>query len=147
MAARRAVFQPPGRRRKNRAATCRKTEVIQSYLRIWGTYDPIVSGPSELKKWGFLSCGEKKAEFQAKMRFFAQNSFFFRNHDQTTKRQNFCADPVAKQASGRHWLAIKLISKYIHLSNVGRDCRLGFKVRFPFEEENPSNWQSAVSQT
>ena len=34
-------------------ATYRKTEGTQSYLRIWGTYDPIESGPSEPKKWGF----------------------------------------------------------------------------------------------
>ena len=31
-------------------ATYQKTEGIQSYLRIWGTYDPIESGPSEPKK-------------------------------------------------------------------------------------------------
>ena len=36
-------------------ATYRKTEGIQSYLRIWGTYDPIESGPSDPKKWGI--CG------------------------------------------------------------------------------------------
>ena len=29
-----------------------KTEVVQSYLRIWGTYDPIESGPSKPKKIG-----------------------------------------------------------------------------------------------
>ena len=33
----------------------RKTEVIQSYLRIWGRYTPIESGPSEPKKWGFIT--------------------------------------------------------------------------------------------
>ena len=31
-------------------ATYRKTKGIQSYLRIWGCYDPIESGPSETKK-------------------------------------------------------------------------------------------------
>ena len=37
-------------------ATYRKTKVIQSYLRIWGTYDPIESGSSDHKKWGFHRC-------------------------------------------------------------------------------------------
>ena len=42
--------QNPAQRPKNgppsdQTATYRKTEVIQSYLRIWGTYDPIESGP------------------------------------------------------------------------------------------------------
>ena len=42
--------QNPARRPKNgppsgQTATYRKTEVIQSYLRMWGTYDPIESGP------------------------------------------------------------------------------------------------------
>ena len=42
--------QIPARRPKNgppsgQTATYRKTEVIQSYLRMWGTYDPIESGP------------------------------------------------------------------------------------------------------
>ena len=37
-----------------------KTKVIQSYLRIWGTYDPIELGPSEPKKWGFHRCSIKK---------------------------------------------------------------------------------------
>ena len=41
---------PPG----GQTATYRKTEGIQSYLRIWGTYDPIELGPSEPKKWGFI---------------------------------------------------------------------------------------------
>ena len=36
-------------------ATCRKTEVIQSHLRIWGTYDPIESCPSKPKKMGITS--------------------------------------------------------------------------------------------
>ena len=35
-----------------KTAIYRKSEVIQSYLRIWGTYDPIESGPSEPKNWG-----------------------------------------------------------------------------------------------
>ena len=33
----------------------RKTEVIQSYPRIWGSYDPFESDPSEPKKWGFVT--------------------------------------------------------------------------------------------
>ena len=33
-----------------KTAIYRKSEVIQSYLRIWGNYDPIESGPSEPKK-------------------------------------------------------------------------------------------------
>ena len=35
-----------------------KTEVIQSYLRIWGRYTPIESGPSEPKKWGCYRCSD-----------------------------------------------------------------------------------------
>ena len=31
-----------------------KTECIQSYLRIWGTYDPIESGPADPKKMGVI---------------------------------------------------------------------------------------------
>ena len=34
-------------------ATYRKTADIQRYLRILGTYDPIESGLSEPKNWGF----------------------------------------------------------------------------------------------
>ena len=49
--------QNPARRPKNdppsgQTATYRKTEVIQSCLRIWGTYDPIESGPYDPKKMG-----------------------------------------------------------------------------------------------
>ena len=36
-------------------ATYRKTKVIQSYLRIWGTYDPIELSPPEPKKGGYMS--------------------------------------------------------------------------------------------
>ena len=35
-------------------ATYQKTEGIQSYLRIWGTYDPIESGPSDPKNGGYM---------------------------------------------------------------------------------------------
>ena len=44
--------QIPARRPKNgsQTTTYRKTEVIQSYLRIWGTYDPTESGPSDPNK-------------------------------------------------------------------------------------------------
>ena len=45
--ARKPENNPPS----NQTATYRETEVIQSYLRTWGTYDPIESGPSDLKKW------------------------------------------------------------------------------------------------
>merc|ERR1739842_238675 len=44
-------------------ATYRKTKVIQSYLRIWGTYDPIESGSSDPKKWGLYGCSVKKCRF------------------------------------------------------------------------------------
>ena len=46
--------------------TYRKTEVMQSYLRIWGTYDPIESGPSEPKKWGLYGCSVKKWRFSGR---------------------------------------------------------------------------------
>ena len=36
----------------SRTDTYRKTEGIQSYLRTWGSYDPIRSGPSEAKQGG-----------------------------------------------------------------------------------------------
>ena len=60
--------QNPARRPKNgppsgRTATYRKTEVIQSYLRMWGSYDPIESGPSEPKKWGLYGRSVKKCRF------------------------------------------------------------------------------------
>ena len=60
--------QIPARRLKNgppsgQTATYRKTEVIQSYLRIWGTYDPIESGPSDPKKWGLYRRSVKKCRF------------------------------------------------------------------------------------
>ena len=41
-------------------ATYRKTEGIQSYLRIWGTYDSIVSDPSDPNKWGLYGCSVNK---------------------------------------------------------------------------------------
>ena len=60
--------QNPARRPKNgppsgRTASYRKTEVIQSYLRMWGSYDPIESGPSEPKKWGLYGRSVKKCTF------------------------------------------------------------------------------------
>ena len=60
--------QNPARRPKNgppsgQPATYRKTEVIQSYLRTWGTYDPIESGPSDPKKWGLYRRSVKKCCF------------------------------------------------------------------------------------
>ena len=39
-----------------------KTEGIQSYLRIWGSYGPIESGPSERKKGGLYGCSVKKSD-------------------------------------------------------------------------------------
>ena len=64
---------PPG----GQTATYQKTEGIQSYLRIWGTYDPIESGPSEPKKWGFHRCSVKKCRISGrKCSFLAQNPFF-----------------------------------------------------------------------
>ena len=35
-------------------ASYQKTEVIQSYFRIWGTYDPIESDLSDPKNGGFM---------------------------------------------------------------------------------------------
>merc|ERR1739844_677719 len=61
-------------------ATYRKTEGIQSYLRIWGTYDPIESGSSDPKKWGFHRCSVKKCRISGrKCSFLARNPFFFGN--------------------------------------------------------------------
>ena len=39
-----------------------KTEGIQSYLRIWRSYGPIESGPSERKKGGLYGCSVKKSD-------------------------------------------------------------------------------------
>ena len=44
-------------------ATHRKTKCIKSYLRIWGSYDPIESDPSEPKNGGFYGCSVKKSRF------------------------------------------------------------------------------------
>ena len=49
----------------SRMGTYRKTKGIQSYLRIWGCYDPIESGPSETKKVGLYGCSVKKSDFRA----------------------------------------------------------------------------------
>ena len=46
----------------------RPTKVIQSYLRIWGTYDPIESGPSDPKKWGLYRRSVKKSRFSGQNR-------------------------------------------------------------------------------
>ena len=43
--------------------TYRKTEAIQSCLRIRGSYDAIESGPSEPKKRGLYGCSVKKSDF------------------------------------------------------------------------------------
>ena len=42
-----------------------KYKGIQIYLRIWGCYDPIESGPSETKKGGLYRCSVKKSDFGA----------------------------------------------------------------------------------
>ena len=62
------VIQNPAWRPKNRppsgrTGSYRKTEVIQSYLRMWGSYDSIESGPSEPKKWGLYGRSVKKCRF------------------------------------------------------------------------------------
>ena len=44
-------------------ATFRKTEGIQSYLRIWGTYDPTELDPSDPKKRWLNGCSVKKCRF------------------------------------------------------------------------------------
>merc|ERR1719341_459201 len=41
----------------------RRAKVIQSYLRIWGTCDPIESGSSDPKGWGLCGCSVKKCRF------------------------------------------------------------------------------------
>ena len=58
--------------------TYRKTEGIQSYLRIWRSCHPIESGPSEPKKGWFHRCSVKKCRiFGQKCSFLAPNPFFF----------------------------------------------------------------------
>ena len=57
--------------------TYRKTEGIQSYLRIWRSCHPIESGPSEPKKGWFHRCSVKKCRiFGQKCSFLAPNQFF-----------------------------------------------------------------------
>ena len=46
---------------RGQTATYRKTEGIQSYLRIWRRYDPIELGPSEPNKGGLCGCSVKKS--------------------------------------------------------------------------------------
>ena len=106
--------QNPARRPKTgpssgQTATYRKTKVIQSYLRMWGCYDPIGLDPSDPKKWGLYGRSVKKCRFWGqKCCFSAQNPFFSDivqnfcyHHDWTPKRQHFCVDPVARRAAGR----------------------------------------------
>ena len=64
ISARRPKNGPPS----GQTATYRKTEVIQSYLRIWGTYDPIESGPADPKKWGLYRRSVKKCRFSGQNR-------------------------------------------------------------------------------
>ena len=69
--------QIPARRPKNgppsgQTATYRKTKVIQSCLRIWGTYDPIESGPYDPKKWGFRA---KKLHFRPEILHFLRYTY------------------------------------------------------------------------
>ena len=47
-------------------ATCQKTKVIQSYLRIWGTYDPIGLDPYDPQKRGLYRCSVKNEDFWTK---------------------------------------------------------------------------------
>ena len=110
------LFQNPAQRPKNgppssQTASYQKTEVTQSYLRIWWTYGHIESDPSDPKKWGLYGCSVKKYRFPGqKCSFLAQNPFFSEivqifchHHDWTPKRQHFCVDPVARRASGAHF--------------------------------------------
>ena len=46
--------------------TYQKTKGIQSYLRMWGSYDPIESDPLEPKNWVLYGHSEKKCKFLAK---------------------------------------------------------------------------------
>ena len=52
-------------------ATYRKPKAIQSYLRMWGSYDPIEPGPSDPQKWGLYGCSVKKNSFEGQ--FWAKN--------------------------------------------------------------------------
>ena len=84
--------------------TYRKTEGIQSYLRIWRSCHPIESGPSEPKKGWFHRCSVKKCRiFGQKCSFLAPNPFFFlpvqffcHHHDGTPKRQHFSVESFAR---------------------------------------------------
>ena len=56
-------------------ATYRKTKVIQSYLRIWGTYDPIEPVPSEPKKGIFIGVATLILFVQTRGRVFWRRVF------------------------------------------------------------------------
>ena len=58
------AWMPENSPPSGQAATCWKTKVIQSYLRIWGTYVLIGSDPSDPKKWGLYGCSVKNEDFQ-----------------------------------------------------------------------------------
>ena len=49
--------------------TYQKTKVIQSYLRIWWTYDLIESELSDPKKGGLYGCSVKKTDFANIVKF------------------------------------------------------------------------------
>ena len=59
------AWMPENSPPSGQAATCWKTKVIQSYLRIWGKYVLIGSDPSDSKKWGLYGCSVKNGDFRA----------------------------------------------------------------------------------
>ena len=51
--------------------TYQKTKVIQSYLMMWASYDPIELGPSKPKNGGYMV--PKELNFWPKSAFFGPN--------------------------------------------------------------------------
>ena len=115
----------------NRCQKTARRAAERSYLRVWGSDDPIESSPSGAKKWVIWRSIEKETDFWAKNAvFLAQNQFFgnviqifCHHHDGTPKRQGFCVEPIARGASGRppepiFGLKISIFLRYTHITPI-----------------------------
>ena len=82
--------------------TYRKTEGIQSYLRIWRSCHPIESGPSEPKKGWFHRCSVKKCRiFGQKCSFLAPKRATLGNRGPETARRVAKWPPTRKPKVSR----------------------------------------------
>ena len=102
----------------SQTATFRKTEGIQSYLRICGCYDLIKSGSSEPKKKGFYGCSEKKIRFSGY--FWAKNGLL------QPPRSSFSNMSDTKTLS--FWCLVMMVTK--KLEDVDKKLISGQKKHF-----------------